>query len=203
MILSTFAFPSFSIPSNEQIQTAYALPESGCIAYDAATLTITVSCKSPVSLTDIYEQLGGAENKALYKDPDNNNNDGVWLLNANVTIQPGSTLNIDSKDTKWLKIISDGNTLAYGIHVYGSMKIDSVKVTSWNPQTNDYVESYGSRETSGKIVHVGAPRPYIRVERLWNRYTTNITNSEIAYLGYEGGWGTGTSGIHYHLAGAW
>ena len=200
LIVSTFAFPSFSIPSNEQIQTAYALPESGCIAYDAATLTITVSCKSPVSLTDIYEQLGGAENKALYKDPDNNNNNGVWLLNANVTIQPGSTLNIDSKDTKWLKIISDGNTLAYGIHVYGSMKIDSVKVTSWNPQTNDYVASYGSRETSGKIVHVGAPRPYIRVERLGTG-TTNITNSEIAYLGYEGGWGTGTSGLHYHRAG--
>jgi hypothetical protein len=44
LILSTFAFASFSIPSNEQIQTAYALPESGCIAYDAATLTITVSC---------------------------------------------------------------------------------------------------------------------------------------------------------------
>jgi hypothetical protein len=100
LILSTFAFASFSIPSNEQIQTAYALPESGCIAYDAATLTITVSCKSPVSLTDIYEQLGGAENKALYKDPDNNN--GVWLLNANVTIQPGSTLNIDSLDScRW------------------------------------------------------------------------------------------------------
>src|SRR2546425_5901530 len=77
LILSTFAFPSFSIPSNEQIQTAYALPESGCIAYDAATLTITVSCKSPVNLTDIYEQLG-AENKALYKDPGNN---GVWELN--------------------------------------------------------------------------------------------------------------------------
>ena len=126
------------------------------------------------------------EISALYKDP--NNNDGVWLLNANVTIQPGSTLNIDSKDTKWLKIISDGKTLAYGIHVYGSMKIDSVKVTSWNPETNDYVESHGSRETSGKIVHVGAPRPYIRIERRGTG-TTNITNSEIAYLGYEGGWG--------------
>jgi parallel beta-helix repeat protein len=80
------------------------------------------------------------------------------------------------------------------------MGIDSVKVTSWNPQTNDVVESHGSRETSGKIVHVGAPRPYIRVERLGTG-TTNITNSEIAYLGYEGGWGTGTSGIHYQSAG--
>jgi poly(beta-D-mannuronate) C5 epimerase len=198
LILSTFAFASFSIPVGEQrIQAAYAIAESGCITYDATTLTITVSCSSPVSLTDIYEQLGGAGNSALYKDP---SNDGVWALNANVTILAGSTLNIDSKDTKWLKIISDGKTLAYGIHVYGSMRIDSVKVTSWNPETNDYVESHGSRETSGKIVHVGAPRPYIRVERRGTG-TTNITNSEIAYLGYEGGWGTGTSGIHYHLAG--
>ena len=79
LILSTFAFASLSISSVEQqIRPAYALPESGCITYDATTLTITVSCSSPVSLTDIYEQLGGAENKALYKDPDNN--DGVWLL---------------------------------------------------------------------------------------------------------------------------
>jgi len=200
LILSTFAFASLSIPSDEQqIRPVYALPESGCITYDPSALMITVSCSSPVSLTDIYEQLGGAENKALYKDPDNNN-DGVWLLNANVTIQSGSTLNVDSKDTRWLKIVADGQTLAYGIHVYGSLKIDSVKVTSWNPETNNYVESHGSRESSGKIVHVGAPRPYIRVERLGTG-TTNITNSEIAYLGYEGGWGTGTSGIHYHLAG--
>ena len=197
LIVSIFVFPTFSIPVGEQqIQAAYGIPGSGCITYDATTLTITVSCKSPVSLTDIYEQLG-AGNNALYKDP---NNDGVWLLNANVTIQSGSTLNIDSKDTKWLKIVADGKTLAYGIHVLGSLKIDSVKVTSWNPQTNDIVQSYGSRETSGKIVHPGAPRPYIRVERR-GMGTTNITNSEIAYLGYEGGWGTGTSGLHYHLAG--
>jgi poly(beta-D-mannuronate) C5 epimerase len=198
LIFSTFAFASLSIPSNEQqIRPAYALPESGCITHDPTTLTITVSCSAPVSLTDIYEQLGGAENKALYKDP---NNDGVWLLNANVTIQSGSIVNIDSRDTKWLKIVADGQTLAYGIHVLGSLKIDSVKITSWNPQTNDIVQSYGSRETSGKIVHVGAPRPYFRMER-HGTGTLNITNSEIAYLGYEGGWGTGTSGLHYHLSG--
>ena len=199
LILSTFAFPSFSILVGEPqiLSGAYAIAESGCVVYNPITLTITVSCNSPVSLTDIYEQLGGAGNSALHKDP---NNDGVWVLNANVTILSRSTLNIDSKDTKWLKIISDGKTLAYGIHVYGSMKIDSVKLTSWNPEANDYVESHGSRETSGKIVHLGAPRPYIRVEHRGTG-TTNITNSEIAYLGYEGGWGSGTSGLHYHLAG--
>ena len=60
----------------------------------------------------------------LYKDP---NNDGSWALNGNVTFLARSTLNIDSKDAEWLKIISDGKTLAYGIHVYGNMKIDSGK----------------------------------------------------------------------------
>ena len=199
LVLSTFAFPSFSVPIGELqiLSVAYAKAESGCIVYNHKTLMITVSCSSPVSLIDIYKLLGGAGNSALYKSP---KDDGVWILNANVTILSGSTLNIDSKDTKWLKIISDGKTLAYGIHVYGSMKIDSVKVTSWNPDTNDYVESHGSRETSGKIVHLGAPRPYIRIEH-HGTGTTNITNSEIAYLGYEGGWGSGTSGLHYHLAG--
>ena len=28
--------------------------------------------------------------------------------------------------------------------------------------------------------------------------TTNITNSHIGYLGYEGGWGAKTSGLHYN-----
>ena len=72
-------------------------------------------------------------------------------------------LNIDPTDTKWLKIITDGTT-AYGIHVYGSLKIDSVKLTSWDPHTNSYALRHGSRETSGKITHNGTPRPYIRVE---------------------------------------
>lgn len=180
LVLSTFTFPSFSIPVGglQILSAAYAKAESGCIVYNPTTLMITVSCSSPVSLTDIYEQLEGAGNSALYKDP---NNDGVWALNANVTILSGSTLNIDSKDTKWLKIISDGKTLAYGIHDYGSMKVDSVKVTSWNPETNDYVESHGSRETSGKITHPGAPRPYIRIEH-HGTGTTNITNSEGGYI---------------------
>ena len=75
-----------------------------------------------------------------------------------------------------------------------------LKLTSWNPSTNNYAQSYGSRETSGKITHQGAPRPFIRIES-GSTGTTNITNSEIAYLGYEEGWGFGTSGIHYHNGG--
>ena len=83
-------------------------------------------------------------------------------------------------------------TLAYGIHVYGSMKIDSVKVTSWNPQTNDYVESYGSRETSGKIVHVGAPRPYIRVEH--QEQVLQISQTQRLHI-----WDMKEDGVQEHL----
>ena len=136
-------------------------------------------------------------------------------LNANITINKGATLTIDPTDTTWLKIIADGRTLAYGIHVLGSLKIDSVQLTSWNPETNYYAMSNGSRESSGpatkacgnncpiavkdKLTHHGAPRPYIRIESSATG-TTNITNSYIGYIGYEGGWGKMTPGLSIILA---
>src|SRR6187200_1935504 len=165
--------------------------DENCIGYDSSSRIITIRCKS-ATLTDIHKHLN--DNSVLDKQAD-----GIWLLNAGIIIANDATFIVDSKDTTWLKIVADGTT-AYPIQVFGGLKIDSVKLTSWNPETNDYAQSHGSRETSGKITHPGAPRPYIRVEKEATG-TTDITNSEIAYLGYEGGWGTGTSGIHYHLAG--
>ncbi len=177
-----------------------------CIVYNDNTKTIIISCRS-ATLSDIYKQIN---NKNILSKQSNQN--GVWILNANITIEKGSTLLIDSTDTKWLKILTDGNTLAYGIHVYGSLLIDGIKLTSWNPSTNYYALSNGSRESSGSatkicgsncntdqkdlLTHHGNPRPYIRVES-GATGTTNITNSYIGYLGYEGGWGKKTSGIHY------
>jgi parallel beta-helix repeat protein len=216
LVLPAAALPSSLSSSSSEVPVEYSTPDveggdagagddgSHCVNYGPSERLITISCKSAVSITDVYNQLNSdhGNNGILDKDQQQ---PGVWILNANLTINSGATLNIDSKDTKWLKIVSDGKTLAYAIRVYGSLKIDSVKLTSWNPQTNDYVQTYGSRESSGKITHVGAPRPYIRIEEPSDGTaiggTTNITNSEIAYLGYEGGWGTGTSGIHYHMAG--
>ena len=162
-----------------------------CVMYDDKSTTITVSCKPyPVSLTDIYDQIHNP--KVLEKQPN-----GVWLLNTNLTIQKGSVVVIDPKDTKWLKILTDGKTLAYGVHVYGGLRMDSVKVTSWNLNTNYYAFSNGSRESPDtKIVHIGAPRPYIIIER-GATGTTNITNSEVAYLGSELGWGSGKWGLNY------
>ena len=181
---------------------------NGCISYDSVERLITVSCKS-ATLTDIYNQLN--DPSILNKEQHQRN--GVWLLNANITINKGSTLTIDHTDTTWLKIIADERTLAYGIHVLGSLKIDSVQLTSWNPETNYYAMSNGSRESSGpatkacgsncpiavkdKLTHHGAPRPYIRIESRATG-TTNITNSYIGYIGYEAGWGKMTPGLQYN-----
>jgi parallel beta-helix repeat protein len=96
-----------------------------------------------------------------------------------------------------LKIISDG-TAANIIDVHGSLKVNSVKITSWNPSANSYAATNGTRilHRNGYEVHVGSPRPFITIEKDATG-TTDIANSEIAYLGYEGGIGEGSTGLTY------
>jgi len=93
-----------------------------------------------------------------------------------------------------MKIAADGQT-AYPILISGSLKIDSVKVTSWNPNTNNYTTSEDS-DRNGEDTKIGTPRPHITVEEEATG-TTGITNSEIAYLGYEAGYGAGRTGLRY------
>ncbi len=109
-------------------------------------------------------------------------------------------LTIDPRDTNWLKMLGTDADNVNKILVYGSLKIDSVKITSWNQSSNYYTSSNGSGESYPHITHSGTPRPFIAVEP-GATGTTNITNSEIAYLGYEGGIGKGTSGLEYRNAG--
>jgi len=143
-----------------------------CIIYDPSDRLITITCGS-ASLTDIDNQIKDAN--ILHKENNGHDDDDtVWLLNAGIIVAENVTFYINSTDTKWLKIMSDGNT-EYAIEVYGSLKIDSVKITSWNPETNDYAIT---DDEEGQI-----PRPFIRVEE-GATGTTDITNSELAYLGY-------------------
>ena len=81
---------------------------------------------------------------------------------------------------------------ANGIEVLGSLEIDSIKMTSWDVSTNSYALNEGKRNLVGTEyeVNLGSPRPFISVEGEATG-TTDITNSEIAYLGYEGGVGGG------------
>jgi parallel beta-helix repeat protein len=174
---------------------------SGCITYNLSTRTITVSCTTPARLTDVNNAVH--DYSILAKQ----SSDGVWLLNANLVISKGAVFHIDSTDTKWLKISSKvvrsaGVTKlgpAYWIDIHGSLKIDSVKITSWDPTTNYYAITNGSRTGSGVFIY-GSPRPSIVVENNATG-TTDITHSEIAYLGYEEGKHKGGSGLSYYYGG--
>ena len=206
IVLTTFFFIQFLLEDS-----IYASPSSApqiaesslasCISYDPEDNVITITCQS-VNLSDIHNIL--ADQNVLLKenvvDVDNisrNINgvgDNVWQLNAGITIAQNATLYINSTDTSWLKILADGET-AHPILVSGSLKIDSVKVTSWNPNTNNYTTSQDSGR-NGEDVRIGTPRPYIVVEDDATG-TTDITNSELAYLGYEAGYGEGRTGLRY------
>jgi mannuronan 5-epimerase len=185
-ILILLSLSSLTIYSSHA-QTTESFSSSECITYDPEERLITITCKS-TTLTDINNQLN--DPNILHKETTN----GVWLLNGGIIIEQDATLYINSTDTSWLKIAADGQT-AYSILVSGSLKIDSVKVTSWNPNTNGYATTEDSHR-EGVDVEVGTPRPYIRIQEEATG-TTDITNSELAYLGYEGGLGAGRSGLRY------
>jgi mannuronan 5-epimerase len=106
-------------------------------------------------------------------------------------ISKNSALIIDPLDTKWLKISSGGGK-AHSIEVSGSLKIDRVKVTSWDPKINDYIKLRsdkmpleGTKELveNNKIDNSKVPRPYIFINS--STGSNEITNSELAYLGYD------------------
>jgi poly(beta-D-mannuronate) C5 epimerase len=167
---------------------------ASCISYDPEENMITSTCRS-ANLTDIYTVI--VDQNVLSNEGDDDvhgDSDNVWQLNAGVAISQNAMLYINSTDTSWLKILADGET-AHHILVSGSLKIDSVKVTSWNPNTSNFTTSQDSGR-NGRDVSIGTPRPYIVVEDDASG-TMDITNSELAYLGYESGYGGGRTGLRY------
>jgi len=178
-------------------QAATTAGSSSCINYDPSARLITVTCTS-ASLTDVYNSLNDPNILGIERQRESSSSSSnLWLLNANLKISQGATFYINPTDTAWLKIISDG-TSAYKVDVHGSLKVDSVKITSWDPETNYYAVTNGTRipNINGYEVHVGASRPFIKIEKDATG-TTDITNSEIAYLGYEGGVGVAVTGLYY------
>jgi parallel beta-helix repeat protein len=156
--------------------------------FDSEERMITITC-SVTDLTHVYDQL--QDPNILTRD---NSSDKGWILNAGITIAQNAILYINSSDTSWLKILADGET-AYPILISGGLKIDSAKISSWNPNTNNYTSSLDSHR-NGEDVHIGTPRPYIVVNDDATG-TTDITNSELVALGYESGYGGGRTGLRY------
>ena len=134
-----------------------------CVQYDSFTKSITITCNF-ANLSQVDKVLKNPN--VLKKD-----GQGAWLLNANLTIANDANFIIDSNDTKWLKINSTTGRDAHHIYVKGNMKIDSVKISSWNTSSNDYAKT-----------DLKTPRASIIIQPKGTG-KTDIFNSEIAYLG--------------------
>jgi len=205
VIIIILSFSGLGLINNRSLaQEVDQASNTGCISYDSdeesGKNTITVSCSHPLTLTDIYNSI---QNQEILGIEDNSSNN-TWILDATIVVEKGSTLVINSSDTAWLKILAgdkngDGDRDSVNsIRVFGNLIIDSVKITSWDPENNDFIRFEVDILPSREFEHTGIdaiPRPYIKIEDETTG-TTNITNSEIAYLGYE--CGSGCSGISYY-----
>ncbi|MGD9673715.1 MAG: nitrous oxide reductase family maturation protein NosD [Candidatus Nitrosocosmicus sp.] len=173
--------------------------QDDCISYsiESERNQISISCPQSVTLSDINNAI---QNPDLLKKEDNN----TWLLDSRIVVDQGATLVIDSKDTTWLKILAgdkngDGDRdNVNSITILGNLIIDSVKISSWDPQTSDYIKFEYDILPDREHEHTGidaVPRPYIKADDEITG-TMNITDSELTYLGYE--CGSGCSGLSYY-----
>jgi mannuronan 5-epimerase len=135
-----------------------------CIAYDPVENTITITCDH-ASFRDVANTIYDPAVLEKLRGED----DREYLLNASLQINNGVTFSMTSNDgLHYLKIAG-----ANGIIVNGKIRIDGVKITSWDPSTNDVVP----QNISGSI-----RRAYIQFDA---SDSAEIINSEFAYLGYN------------------
>jgi poly(beta-D-mannuronate) C5 epimerase len=146
------------------VQSSSTEPEK-CANYDSDSSLITVFCN-----TNLSEINSAIHDKTVLKKDSN----GVWILNATIQVNPMAKLTINQKDTSWLKIISKNESEPNFIKILGGANIDGVKITSWSPISKTPI----IQNTNGSI-----PRPFILFDNATGN--VNISNSEIAFLGYN------------------
>ncbi len=159
----TFSVVASTVPHVPIFPTANAQAlDSSCVTYSTSTQTVTLKC-GQATMSNIHNLL--SNEGVLAQEPGK-----TWLLDADIVVKENARLEITSADTSWLKLENP-----HGIVAFGDVVVDSVKITSWNSLTETYALTDG--ETS---------RSYLAV---WEGATgqMNITNSEIAYLGFAQG----------------
>jgi hypothetical protein len=145
----------------QQQQPHFAYAGGTCINYDQTNSTITIICNT--SFRDVADTL---KDQSVLS---NLGGSGDYILKANLQVNDGATLLMGPNDgIKWLKIAG-----ANGIIVNGAIQIEGIKITSWDPSTNNVVP----QNTTGSI-----KRAYIQFGASEG---SKITNSEFAYLGYN------------------
>lgn len=136
-----------------------------CTNYQPKTNLITVLCDTNLSqISDAVNNVNVLREESA----------GIWILNATLKVNPDATIIINRNDTSWLKIVNNNATEANYISVLGNALINNVKITSWNPHLDDVIK----QNANGTI-----PRPYILFDSA--QKSSNITNSEFAFLGYN------------------
>jgi mannuronan 5-epimerase len=194
LVISIFSITTLASTTTMDVITAAAAADSSsCISYNPQDKEISISCKY-VEFKDIVNSV--QDQSILYQEEEAGNiiekknwilNARItveknWILNAGITVEKNATLNIDSDDVTWLKIVP-GSDNPNAIKVDGSLKVDSVKITSWNPQTKDYVH-FSESAKDDESQYTKELRPYIKVNSEATGPTI-IKNSELAYLGYD------------------
>jgi parallel beta-helix repeat protein len=153
---------SSSYPSDSGIY------DSGCVFYDKTNRTIHL-CGGSTNLSTINQVINSSD--ILNKTSNKN-----WVLNANISVEYGASLFINSTDAVWLKIRSSPN-YPHSIVVYGNLIIDGSKISSWNPINNTEAALKNSANFS-------LPRGYLLVPQQGTGHM-NITNSNISGLGFR------------------
>ncbi len=117
-----------------------------------------------------------------------NSGDTVTLNDTGVKQNVQNISSVSSIKDGTLVVSKHNGDNPNGIHVHGSLVIDSVKITSWDPEKMNVIDfGFGKRpgeEHTKSDYDTAEPRGFIRVSKDATG-TTNITNSEIAYLGYS------------------
>ena len=176
---------------------------NSCINFDKVDRLIKIACShADLPLIEKY-----VNNSDIVKRENHDNKN--WVLNAGLLIEKNSIFYINSSTVDWLKVIPTQVTNANkttvnnidnpnGIHVYGTLEIDSVKITSWDPIKQDVIQfNFGKRpgeEHTKSYYDTSQPRVFIRISKSATG-TTNVTNSELAYMGYSC---SRCSGISYY-----
>jgi mannuronan 5-epimerase len=118
----------------------------------------------------------------------NYSDDTLTVIQSDIKSNASNRNNLTKVGNGTLVVSKNNGDNPNGIHVHGSLKIDSVKITSWDPQKNNVIEfDFGKRpgeEHTKSNYDTAEPRAFIRVSKDATG-TTNITNSELAYLGYS------------------
>ncbi len=168
--------------------------DAGIVVEKAGGLVIDSNDTSWLKITSsptlqLKNESGNKSNVKNITSENKSNVKNQSFVEETLDVNASNNKNIDSKNQTDVIIVSKHNgDNPNGIHVHGYLKIDSVKITSWDPEKNDVIRfGFGKRpgeEHTKSDYDTAEPRAFIRVSKDATG-TTNITNSELAYLGYS------------------